>query len=380
MKTGYAPAERESLEKIIASYNFIKAAEFISSMLNSLPYLSAVLNKKRQVVFANEQLVEILYQSHKDFILGNRPGELLDCINSRKMIGGCGTSKYCSVCGAVNSILEAQKSNRASTMECQITAKKEETLVAYDFKVTTTPIKWENETYYLFSLIDISHEKRRRNLEKIFFHDIMNKTSSLNGFIELMRNETSMEKIKEFIEYIDLINQDLTDEIRSQRELSFAESGDLTLETELMNSIEVLNAAIQQLQHQDCATQKSIIFDAKSHSFDFMCDNTILKRILINMLKNALEASQINSEINIGCYKDDKTITFWVHNSAYINKQEQLKIFQRSFSTKGPNRGLGTYSMKLLGENYLKGKVGFESKKKSGTKFYIDLPIKKIGF
>lgn len=380
MKTSYAPAERESLEKIIDSYNFIKAAEFISNMLNSLPYLSAVLNKKRQVVFANKQLVEILYQNHKDFILGNRPGELLDCINSRKTIGGCGTSKYCSVCGAVNSIMEAQKLNRASTMECQITAKKEETLIAYDFKVTTTPIEWKNETYYLFSLIDISHEKRRKNLERIFFHDVMNRTSSLNGFIELMRNETNIDKIKEFVEYMDLINRDLTDEIRSQRELSYAESGDLILETELMNSIDILDAATQQLQHQECAKQKSIILDTKSQSIDFMCDNTILKRILINMLKNALEASQIGSDVNTGCYKNNNKITFWVQNSAYINKQAQLKIFQRSYSTKGANRGLGTYSMKLLGENYLKGKVGFESNKENGTKFYINLPIKEIEF
>lgn len=36
-------------------------------------------------------------------------------------------------------------------------------------------------------------------------------------------------------------------------------------------------------------------------------------------------------------------------------RTSQLQIFQRSFSTKGKGRGLGTYSIKLLTERYLKG-------------------------
>ncbi|MPN46151.1 hypothetical protein SDC9_193734 [bioreactor metagenome] len=52
----------------------------------------------------------------------------------------------------------------------------------------------------------------------------------------------------------------------------------------------------------------------------------------------------------------------------------QLQIFNRSFSTKGDGRGLGTYSIRLLGEKYLKGHVGFTSNKNDGTTFFIRLP------
>jgi sensor histidine kinase regulating citrate/malate metabolism len=62
-----------------------------------------------------------------------------------------------------------------------------------------------------------------------------------------------------------------------------------------------------------------------------------------------------------------------VHNQGFIPKDVQLQIFQRSFSTKGEGRGIGTYSMKLLGEKYLKGKVRFESLDKNGTTFYIEI-------
>ena len=52
----------------------------------------------------------------------------------------------------------------------------------------------------------------------------------------------------------------------------------------------------------------------------------------------------------------------------------RLQIFQRSFSTKGAGRGLGTYSVKLLSERYLKGAVGFRSTHAEGTRFFARYP------
>jgi sensor histidine kinase regulating citrate/malate metabolism len=66
-------------------------------------------------------------------------------------------------------------------------------------------------------------------------------------------------------------------------------------------------------------------------------------------------------------------------NPTYMTEETKLQVFQRSFSTKGINRGLGTYSMKLLGERYLKGKVGFTSDEKNGTHFFIRLKKKFNG-
>ncbi|MGK0289243.1 MAG: sensor histidine kinase regulating citrate/malate metabolism, partial [bacterium] len=74
---------------------------------------------------------------------------------------------------------------------------------------------------------------------------------------------------------------------------------------------------------------------------------------------------------------DDNWIEFSVHNPAVISKDIQLQIFQRSFSTKGENRGLGTYSVKLLSEQYLNGKVRFSSEAGKGTTFYVRYPLTK---
>jgi sensor histidine kinase regulating citrate/malate metabolism len=64
-----------------------------------------------------------------------------------------------------------------------------------------------------------------------------------------------------------------------------------------------------------------------------------------------------------------------VKNSLLIPHDVQLQIFQKSFSTKGKGRGLGTFSIKLLTERYLGGTVHFVSSEETGTVFTIEFPV-----
>ena len=65
----------------------------------------------------------------------------------------------------------------------------------------------------------------------------------------------------------------------------------------------------------------------------------------------------------------------WVHNPNPMPEHIQLQVFQRSFSTKEPGRGLGTYAMRLLSERYLEGAVGFTSNEEQGTTFWARYPV-----
>ncbi len=92
------------------------------------------------------------------------------------------------------------------------------------------------------------------------------------------------------------------------------------------------------------------------------------------MVKNAIEASSAGEVITASCRLADSTVTFSVHNPATIPQEVQLQLFKRSFSTKGAGRGLGTYSMLLLTEKYLKGRVWFTSADGEGTTFFVSVP------
>jgi sensor histidine kinase regulating citrate/malate metabolism len=64
----------------------------------------------------------------------------------------------------------------------------------------------------------------------------------------------------------------------------------------------------------------------------------------------------------------------WNHQS--IPEDIARRVFQRNFSTKEEaGRGVGTYSMKLLGEQILGGRVRFSTSPEEGTVFSFSLPL-----
>jgi sensor histidine kinase regulating citrate/malate metabolism len=71
--------------------------------------------------------------------------------------------------------------------------------------------------------------------------------------------------------------------------------------------------------------------------------------------------------------KEDEKLKFSVHNTKFITRDIEMQVFMRTFSTKGPQRGLGTYSMKILGEQSLGGTVDFTTSETEGTTFFIIL-------
>jgi sensor histidine kinase regulating citrate/malate metabolism len=93
------------------------------------------------------------------------------------------------------------------------------------------------------------------------------------------------------------------------------------------------------------------------------------------MIKNALEAISEEERVSVSCRTENKHVSVAVHNPGQMPDPVQKQVFQRSFTTKGKGRGLGTYSMKLLGERYLGGKVGFSSAGDTGTIFTLSLPV-----
>jgi len=106
-------------------------------------------------------------------------------------------------------------------------------------------------------------------------------------------------------------------------------------------------------------------------------DRRLLRRVLSNMLKNGLEATAPGQTVALNCTERGDSAVFTVHNREVMPADVQLQIFQRSFSTKGEaGRGIGTYSIKLLGQQYLGGKVEFTSREPEGTAFVLTVPKK----
>lgn len=369
--TMVAPSQRLSFEDIAVRSQTLDVEKLGLSALENLPAPIMLLNHTRQIVFANRALREIS-QSDLERLLGRRPGEAIGCENAELAEGGCGCSDPCSTCGAVLSILQGLQGD-CSSDDCRITRRYQDRIEALDLRISVQPLEFEEEPFVLVFLTDISAEKRRQNLEKIFFHDVLNVAGSIRGFTDILL-DYDLSNPREVLEQLQLAAQQMIDEVEGQRLLSQAESGDLSVAREPVETLSLLERVVKLMQGHEVAEGKTLEIARTSCREIFLSDATLLSRCLVNLCKNALEASDVGETVTLESHCEQHTIHFSVKNSAVISPEAQLQMFQRSFSTKGRGRGLGTYSVRLLVERYLAGKVTFVSDEACGTCFTLTLP------
>lgn len=214
--------------------------------------------------------------------------------------------------------------------------------------------------------------RQRQAMQQVFLHDILNTAGSLKGVAELLvearaRDDSSLRELA--------LNMaaHLVEEITAQRELMAAEAGTLETDRHPVSSLQVVRQLAERFEALPVSDGKRVRLDSGSVDEVVETDIRLLDRVLGNMVLNALEAETEGATISIGCEKKPGAVRFWVRNPGYILPANQARIFDGSFSTKGHNRGLGTYSMLLLGEKFLKGSVGFSTDPDRGTTFHITL-------
>ncbi len=367
----FAPPGRASQDEIRRQTALFTDHESFASLLDAVSQPLMVLNRERQVVYYNRALAALVGPSEPSEILGLRPGELLGCTRAATTDCGCGTSRFCETCGAVAAILGGQ-SGQVDERECRIL--KDRTGEGLDLRVRATPLEIGGERFVAFTLDDISHEKRRQALERIFFHDVLNTAGSIRAITQLF----DLAPVGEALDHLPMLRRlshQLIDEIEGQREVLAAESFELQVERTPIEVSGFLAGVTGSFQDRLGKDAPRLRLESSSRGVRLVTDEVLLRRVISNMLKNALEATPPGREVSVGWRATDRWVEFWVHNPTAMSRDVQLQVFQRSFSTKGAGRGLGTYSMKLLTEQYLGGALSFTSSPEEGTTFRVRIPL-----
>ena len=345
----------------------------VMKLLDLVPQAMVILNQDRRIIFANRRLLDLIGAKELKAVFGQRLGEVIGCENARRPPGGCGTTEACQICGANNAMLKAFECGLAEN-ECLITSKGNDESKSLDLSICASSLNWGSCDFLLIVIKDISHQNRRRILERIFFHDILNSAGGIKNIAELLMLDTPEEQA-ELVEAIFQYSDQLVLEIQTQRQLLDAENNELEIEVHLIGSLDFLNKIIKRFERVKESEGKRIILEEAAARVEFLSDPVLLDRVLENLIRNALEASQPGETVLIGCEQEGKMVAFRVHNSAFIPQGIQTQVFKRSFSTKGPGRGLGAYGSRLLTEKYLKGSVCFTSDEEAGTTFRVRSPL-----
>ncbi len=373
--TYFAPAERQSKKDIAKLRELISISPLVEVILEAVDGFIMILNKHRQVISTNLDVLHALELESPDCLIGLRPGEMFDCQHFLRGPGGCGTGEACKSCGAVIAMLESNKNNTPVVKECHLTMRTDGALKSAEFKVKCTPINIGGEDLTVFILHDISSAKRNEALQRVFLHDLLNTLTGIYGWLEM----GSYVDTKRVFEHITKITNMITETVQEQQKIIQAEAGELVIEKRVTSAVEILSNINEVFTVYYTDLNKTIDTVFPKEDYFFKTDVTLLARVLINMVKNAFEASKKDGIVKLWFEESEKGVGFYVNNDGFIKADTALRIFERSFSTKAQKgRGLGTYSMKLFGEQYLGGEVSFDSSEKDGITFYIILPEEEI--
>lgn len=367
-ETFFASPERVSKDEAMIVADELRE-EFLLPWLDAIPISVVVLNKHRQILFCNKAFHTLSRKQQREDVVGLRPGEALNCIHSTVMKAGCGTSDFCTVCGAANAIIKSLE-GVADCQECRLLRLVDDMEVPLDLQVFANPIEFKGEPFTLLFAMDISHELRLRYMNRTFLHGLINSAGGIAALAELMEADQGDSVLYPLL--VDSSRRIVRDVVY-HRDLTDAENSRLEVRFESLDARKYLTKLVE----EECNIRN---IQASFVHMNIQCetilsDKRLLGHVVRNLLVNALEAGESKmGQIVLNCWSsEDGSTSISVENQGEIPLDIKRQMFKRYVSTKSKDRGLGTYIVKLFTEKYLNGSASFQSNE-GKTIFTVTIP------
>jgi signal transduction histidine kinase len=366
MDTYYASPQKADKDELLTEIEAVRKSPVISGLLHSVGGLLAILNAHRQVVALNDSFIEMLGINDAEEALGLRPGEALQCVHAKGEPAGCGTTEYCSTCGAAIAIVSSLERDVPYERLCALSANRGGNAVDIALLARAQQITIEGKKFILIFLQDITRQEQRAALERTFYHDINNMLSMIVQASDLLVEDHPSELATTIYQ----TSLRLSKEVAIQRSLTIGSAGSYQPTWNLYKIKAIFEELRSFFENHPTANDRTIAFSDVYPDIIIKTDICLLLRVLCNMVTNALEATEKYGVVRVWSKQRNDYLDFCIWNAQAIPPEISKKIFQRNFSTKSEaGRGIGTFSMKLFGEKILGGKVSFTSSEENGTVF-----------
>lgn len=244
----------------------------------------------------------------------------------------------------------------------------------------------ESITGVIVTLEDVTQkvmmEQERKEREKLALlgevaarvaHELRNPITVIGGFINRAKKNLSNPKTVE--RYLDVISKEVENLERIVTEiLEFSRPKSILEFTEFD-----MNELIEEVTYimQEKANKANVIIETRlSSEARVVADRTKLKRVLINLVQNAIEASPPGGEILIRSFREaDKIIVSVFNTGEPLSDDELRKIFTPFYTTKTQGTGLGLPICKKIVEDEHGGRIWAEPKS-NGMEFLFEIPVR----
>lgn len=247
---------------------------------------------------------------------------------------------------------------QALTNVCQIP---QQAFVDLDIKKNDVTV---NEKYFtLFTISDLSRKmqevevKSWEKLTRVLTHEIMNSLTPIQSIAETMSEKTKSQEAIEAFATISSSSRSLMQFVKNFREFSI-------LPTPNMRVI-YLKPLLQ-----SCVTMAESYEEGKQIHISLICfppelmvytDETLLSRVLINILKNAIEANPRTISVEADLKADESVEIRIANDGEPISEETAEHIFTPFFTTRESGNGIGlSLSRRIV--THLGGTLSFKTR------------------
>ncbi len=234
---------------------------------------------------------------------------------------------------------------------------------------------------------DVGANKRlqtlRNRIISVFAHDIKTPIAVTGGLAKRLLDEKVgplNEKQREYLKLILKESTGIENLVNELLELLHIESGRISKEQTTVNLSVFIKEIVDEIAPKAREKGIKIREDAETDLLPIYLDKIQIKRVLINLLDNAIKYSDPGKEIELSAHKKDGWLILEVKDQGIGIPEDDLPhVFEYFYRGKNSKKvadgtGIGLASSRAIVETN-GGRIWVKSKEGQGTTFFIRLPF-----
>ncbi|MBA3462540.1 MAG: hybrid sensor histidine kinase/response regulator [Deltaproteobacteria bacterium] len=217
-------------------------------------------------------------------------------------------------------------------------------------------------------------EQDKRRMQQLIVHDLKGPATALYANAELLRARSLPGDTPEIVEDIMVAVGNLDRTVRNLLDLSRAEDVGLSVQVEPLDITAMTAEVITSLRGLGKLHDVTIVSSIQTNTL--MADRELIRRMLQNLVHNAIKHSPGDSEVVIEATRDAHSVMFRVSDQGPgVPDGDDDKIFEAYVTRDRPNggHGLGLVFCRLAAEAH-RGRIWVERGQPSGATFCVHLP------
>ena len=233
-------------------------------------------------------------------------------------------------------------------------------------------------------ITEIRHlEQVKEDVERIFRHDLKSPLTGIINILKIVEGDNLFEDQMKMLKLVEQSGRKMLNLINSSLEIYKIENGIYQSKATLCDPVKIVTENADMLAMSLRIIRDLIQIQVRTDvhesvhegGLSILTDNLLLDIVAMNLMKNALEASDPDMPVIVDMSVEQDDLVLTISNSRPVPAEVRERFFEKYASAgKKGGTGLGTYSAFIM-TRAMGGTIDMETSDETGTKVTVRIPV-----